>query len=118
LDRVLFGLALYIARVAGIALCSPSVVQSMGRGAAELPLRPVARLLVVCKRFKHLRKPCLVALLAASRTSGVIMNRGMLTAYLPFLISSFDRIGLSMRPAVTQLKVARLYASYTVDTKH
>ena len=59
----------------------------------------------------------MVALLAASRASGVIMNRGMLTAYLQFLISSFNRIGLSMRPAVTQLKVARLNASLIADTK-
>ena len=54
----------------------------------------------------------------ASRASGVIMNRGMITAYLPFLISGFDRIGLSMRPAVNQLQVARLNASYIADKKH
>ena len=59
-----------------------------------------------------------MAVLVASRASGVIMNRGMLTAYLPFLISSFNRIGLSMRPAVTQLKVTRLNASLVADTKH
>ena len=76
----------------------------MDRGAAKSPLRPVARLLVVCKRLKHLWKPCLVVVLAASRVSGVIMRRGMIMAYLPFLISGFDRIGLSMRPAVTQLQ--------------
>ena len=57
-------------------------------------------------------------MLAANRASGVIMNRGMITTYLPFLISSFDRIGLSMRPAVSQLQVARLDASYIADTKH
>ena len=90
----------------------------MDRGAAKSPLRPVARLLVVCKRLKHLWKPCLVVVLAASRASGVIMRRGMIMAYLPFLISGFDRIGLSMRPAVTQLQVARLNASYIADPKH
>ena len=57
-------------------------------------------------------------MLAANRASGVIMNRGMITTYLPFLISGFDRIGLSMRPAVSQLQVARLDASYIADTKH
>ena len=81
-------------------------------------MRPVARLLVVCKRLKHLWKPGLVAVLVASRASGVIMNRGMITAYLPFLISGFDRIGLSMWPAVSQLQVARLDASYVTDKKH
>ena len=90
----------------------------MDRGAAESPLRPDARLLVVCKQLKHLFKSCLVAVLAASRTCGVIMNRGMITVYLPFLISGFDRIGLSMRPTVTQLQVARLNASYIADKKH
>ena len=57
-------------------------------------------------------------MLAANRASGVIMNQGMITTYLPFLISGFDRIGLSMRPAVSQLQVARLDASYIADTKH
>ena len=59
-----------------------------------------------------------MAVLVASRASGVIMNWGMIMAYLPFLISGFDRIGLPMRTAVTQLQVARLNASYIADTKH
>ena len=59
-----------------------------------------------------------VAVRVASRASGVIMNWGMIVAYLPFLISGFDRIGLPMRTPVTQLLVARLNASYIVDTKH
>jgi hypothetical protein len=59
-----------------------------------------------------------VAVLVGSRASGVIMNRGMITAYLPFLVSGFDRIGLPMRTVVTQLQVARLNASYIADTKH
>jgi hypothetical protein len=59
-----------------------------------------------------------VAVLVGSRASGVIMNRGMIMAYLPFLVSGFDRIGLPMRTVVTQLQVARLNASYIADTKH
>ena len=54
----------------------------------------------------------------ASRASGVIINWGMIVAYIPFLISGFDRIGLPMRTAVTQLQVVRLNASYIGDTKH
>ena len=54
----------------------------------------------------------------ASRASGVIINWGMIVAYLPFLISGFDRIGLPMRTVVTQLQVARLNASYIADRKH
>ena len=57
-------------------------------------------------------------MLVASRASGVIMNRGMISAYLLFLISGSDRIVLPMRPAVTQPQVARLDASYIADTKH
>ena len=57
-------------------------------------------------------------MLVASRASGVIMNWGMIMAYLPFLISGSDRFGLPMRTAVTQLQVARLNVSYIADTKH
>ena len=67
-------------------------------------------------RLRFLWKLCLAALLAASLVSGVIMNRGMITAYLPFLINGFDRIGLSIRPALAQLQVADLNASYVGDT--
>ena len=59
-----------------------------------------------------------MAVLVASRASGVIINWRMIMAYLPFLISGFDRFGLPMRTAVTQLQVARLNASYIADTKH
>ena len=45
------------------------------------------------------------------------MNQGRITAYLPSLISDFNRIGLSRRPGVTQLQVARLNTSYIADTK-
>ena len=57
-------------------------------------------------------KPYLVAVLAASLASGVVMNPGMITAYLRFLISGSDHIGSPLRPAVIQLKIARLNASY------
>ena len=40
----------------------------------------------------------------------------MVTAYLPFLIKGFDRNGLSIRPAVAQLQVMGLNASYIGDT--
>ena len=50
--------------------------------------------------------------------SGLIMNRGIISAYLPFLIGGFDRIGLTMRPAVIQPQVARLDASYIADSMH
>ena len=59
-----------------------------------------------------------MAVLVASRASGVIMNRGIIMAYLTFLITGFDRIGLPMRAVVTQLQEARLNASYIADTKH
>ena len=95
---------------------SQPVAQSLDGGVAGLPLRPVTVLLVVRNRLRHLWKACLATVLAASLASGVIMNRGMITAYLPFLINGFDRIGLSIRPAVAQLQVAGLNASYFGDT--
>lgn len=67
-------------------------------------------------RLKNMWKPCLVAVLAACLAGGVIMSRGMISAYLPFLINGFDAIGLPIRPAVDQLQVARLQASYVGDT--
>ena len=93
-----------------------TVVQSADGGVAESPLRPDTALLVALNRLRHLWMPCLVTVLAASLASGVIMNRGMITAYLPFLINGFDRIGLSIRPAVAQLQVVGLNASYFGDT--
>ena len=86
---------------------------------ARLPGRPsgdVTPLSVARERLKQLSRLCLVAVLAASFASSVIMNRGMITAYLPFLINGFNSIGLSIRPAVAQLQVARLNASYVGDT--
>ena len=67
-------------------------------------------------RLKNLWKPCLVAVLAAGLAGGVIMNRGTITAYLPVLINGFDAIDLPIRPAVAQLQVAGLKASYVGDT--
>ena len=95
---------------------SQPVVQSLDGWVAGSPLRPVTALSVARNRLQHLWKPCLAAVLAASLAGGVIMNRGMITAYLPFLINGFDRIGLSIRPAVAQLQVAGLNASYVGDT--
>lgn len=57
-----------------------------------------------------------MAVFAASLANAVLMSRDTITAYLPFLISGFDHIGLSIRPAVAQLQVSRLNASYVGDT--
>ena len=76
----------------------------------------VTPLSAACGRLKNLWKPCLVAVLAAGLAGGVIMNRGIITAYLPVLINGFDAIGLPIRPAVAQLQVAGLQASYVGDT--
>ncbi|GEM_PF-374032 len=95
---------------------SPLVVKSTDGGIAGPPQSAVTPLTVGRDWLRHLWKPFLVALLATSLASGVIINRGMITAYLPFLINGFDGIGLSIRPAVAQLKVAGLNASYVGDT--
>tara|TARA_B100000035_G_scaffold253806_1_gene223234 strand:+ start:514 stop:960 length:447 start_codon:yes stop_codon:yes gene_type:complete len=68
------------------------------------------------ERLSHLWKPCLAAVFAASFAGGLLMSRDTITAYLPFLINGFDRIGLSIRPAVAQLHVSGLNASYVGDT--
>ena len=95
---------------------SQPVFQSADGGVDGSNLRPVTAPSVALVRLKHLWKPCLAALLAASLASGVIMNRGMVTAYLPSLIKGFDRIGLSIRPAVAQLHVTGPNANYVGDT--
>jgi len=76
----------------------------------------VAALSAARDRLKNLWKPCLVAVLAAGLAGGVIMNRGTITAYLPILINGFDAIGLPIRPAMAQLQVTGLQASYVGDT--
>ena len=73
---------------------------------------------MVCERLRHQWKPCLVAVFAASCVSGFIISRGMIAAYLPFLISGFNRIGLLMWPSVPQLQVPRLNGSYIADKKY
>ena len=78
--------------------------------------QPVTALPVASDWLRHLWKSCLAAVLAASLASGVIMNRGPITAYLPFLINGFDSIGLPIRPALAQLQVSGLSASYVGDT--
>ena len=86
-------------------------------GAVAASLLPAVTSLSAARdRLKNLWKPCLVALLAAGLAGGVIMNRGTITAYLPVLINGFDAIGLPIRPAVAQLHVAGLQASYVGDT--
>ena len=95
---------------------SQPFVQSVDGEVFGSPPQPVTALSVARDWLKHLWRPFLVAVFAASIASGVIMNRSVITAYLPFLINGFDRIGLSIRPAVTQLQVAELKASYVGDT--
>ena len=93
-----------------------SVVIS-GAGAVAAPLLPTVTPLSAARdRLKNLWKPCLVAVLAAGLAGGVIMNRSTITAYLPVLINGFDAIGLPIRPAVAQLQVVRLQASYVGET--
>ena len=93
-----------------------SNVQSTNGVFAESPVRSVSPLSVARNRLKNFRKPFLAAVLAATLASAVIMNRGIITAYLPFLINGFDRIGLSIRPTLAQLQVTGLDASYFGDT--
>ena len=50
--------------------------------------------------------------------SGIIINHGMITAYLPFLISAFRRSGLPVRTAMTLLQVTRLDVIYINNKKH
>ena len=67
-------------------------------------------------RLKSLRKPFFATLLAAALFSSVIIHRGSITAYAPFLINGLNAVGLTIRPALSQLKVVGLNASYTGDT--
>lgn len=83
---------------------------------AGSPVRSVSPPSVARERVKNFRKPFLAAILAATLVSGIILNRGMITAYLPSLINGFDRIGLPIRPTLAQLQVAGLNASYVGDT--
>ena len=92
------------------------VLQSADGGVAGSSICAVTPLSVARDRLKHLWKLCLVTVFAASFASSVIMYRGIITAYLPFLINGFNSIGLSIRPAVAQLQVAGLNASYVGDT--
>ena len=93
-----------------------SVALSDVGAVAASPLPAVTPLSAARDRLKNLWKLCLVAVLAAGLAGGVIMNRGTITAYLPVLINGFDAIGLPIRPAVAQLQVAGLQASYVGDT--
>ena len=93
-----------------------SVALSDAGAIAASQLPAVTPLSAARDRLKNLWKPCLVAVLAAGLAGGVIMNRGTITAYLPILINGFDAIDLPIRPAVAQLQVAGLKASYVGDT--
>ena len=92
-------------------------MQSKDGGVAGFPMRPLAALLVVFG-LQHLCEPFLAAVPPPRIASGILMNQGMIMAYLPFLISDFKRGFLSMRTALTQLQVARLAASYISNKKH
>ena len=77
---------------------------------------PATDLSMAQNRLKSLWKPCFAALLVAVLLSSVIIHRGSITAYAPFLINGFNTVGLTIRPALAQLKVVGLNASYTGDT--
>ena len=77
---------------------------------------PATDLSMAQNRLKSLWKPCFAALLVAALLSSVIIHRGSITAYAPFLINGFNTVGLTIRPALAQLKVVGLNASYTGDT--
>lgn len=77
---------------------------------------PATDLSMAQNRLKSLWKPCFAALLVAALLSSVIIHRGSITAYAPFLINGFNTVGLTIRPALAQLQVVGLNASYTGDT--
>ena len=77
---------------------------------------PATDLSMAQNRLKSLWKTCFAALLAAALFSSVVIHRGSITAYAPFLINGFNAVGLTIRPALSQLQVVRLNASYTGDT--
>ena len=77
---------------------------------------PATELSLAQNRLKSLWKLFLAALLAAALLSSVIIHRGSVTAYAPFLINGFNAIGLTIRPDLSQLQVVGLNASYTGDT--
>ena len=77
---------------------------------------PATDLSVAQNRLKSLWKTFFAVLLAAALLSSVILHRGSITAYAPFLINGFNAIGLTIRPALSKLQVVRLNASYTGDT--
>ena len=77
---------------------------------------PATDLSLAQNRLKSLWKLFLAALLAAALLSGVIIYRGSITAYAPFLINGFNATGLIIRPNLSQLQVVGLNASHTGDT--
>jgi predicted Zn finger-like uncharacterized protein len=77
---------------------------------------PATDLLLAQNRRKSLWKACFTALLAAALLTSVIIHRGSITSYAPFLINGFNAIDLTIRPDLSQLQVVGLNATYTGDT--
>ena len=77
---------------------------------------PTTDLSMAQKRLKSLWKTCFAALLVAALLSSEVIDRGLITAYAPFLINGFNAIGLTIRPALSQLQVVsaecQLYGQY------
>ena len=61
-------------------------------------------------------KPFIAGVLLAGLVTFTITSRATITAYMPFLINGFNAIGLTIRPALSQLQVVRLNANFTGDT--
>lgn len=117
MDRAMFDLPLYIESVAGIAVfhfvCC-AIDRRRGRWISH-----AASCCAASGLWTETSMETMSSGGAAPRiASGIMMNEGMISAYLPFLISGFRRSVLPMRTAMTQLQVARLYASYISYKKH
>ena len=67
-------------------------------------------------RLKSLWKIFFLVLLAAALLSSAIIQRGSITAYAPFLINGLNAVFLTIWPALSQLQLVGLNASYTSDT--
>lgn len=60
--------------------------------------------------------PFIILVLAVGLLAGGVMYRSTITAYMPSLVSAFDGIGLTVRPAIDKLEIADLDADYSGDT--
>ena len=97
-------------------LISIPVSRPVSAPTSTLISAPATDLSVAQNRLKSLRKSFFATLLAAALLSSVIIHRGSITAYAPFLINGFNAVGLNIRLALSQLQVVGLNASYTGDT--